>query len=104
MSHTRIATGNGRLRHRFWGTYSAAMAIQFASTSDAQAALAHLGCGWRTSPMTTRALIWQGEQQALDACVEVLASFGADRKAIASLAHSVDYGDPFTVQIPVGGQ
>lgn len=97
---TRIATAKGQLRHRFWGTYSAAIGLQFVNASDAQQALPLLGAGWRnsTNPVV---LVWEGDTAALDACEGRLVGFGADAKAIRSLAHSVDYGDPFTVSIPI---
>jgi hypothetical protein len=91
----------GMLRHRFWGVYSAAIALQFSSADDAKAALPVLGDGWKLGEKHQEILIWEGESKALDLCSDLLESFGADRKKIASIATSIDHGEWFQVTIPV---
>lgn len=92
----------GRLRHRFHGEYSAAMALEFESQADAVAALGVLGVPWTKSPAPT-VLLAVVDSATLNLEKTRLGSMGADEKAIDSVAHSVDYGDPFTVDVPVGG-
>jgi len=103
---TYMTTAHGRLRHRFWGTYSAAIGLMFRDAADASACLPMLGDGWHVSPTQPAALVWSGDSKALDACIETLVRFGARREAIASLAKSIDYGEPFdcTFTLPIRGQ
>jgi len=93
--------GKGQLRHCFFGSYSAVIALSFTNPSDASLALPLLGQGWKIAETESRALIWQGDSAQLSACKEVLGSFGADTKKIDSLAKSVDFGEPFQVELNV---
>ncbi len=95
-----IARADGRLRHCFFGEYSAVIALGFDSEAQAAAALPQLGAGWKAGTKP-KALIWRGEREALEICKARLVSFGADGDAIDSIAHSIDYGDRFSVEIEV---
>jgi hypothetical protein len=91
----------GQLRHRFHGEYSAVIALGFDSEADASECLPILSAkvnGWEAGK-NKKALVWVGNSEELDACTHVLVSFGAEEKKIASLAKSIDYGEPFDVAI-----
>jgi hypothetical protein len=98
------AKADGRLRHCFFGTYSAVIALGFADEYQAAQALPKLGKGWKLGEKSKKALIWQGSSEELDECTKVLVSFGAEEKAIASIAHSIDYGDPFSIEVEITPQ
>jgi hypothetical protein len=89
----------GLLRHCFWGSYRAQIILKFGTAEHAQAALAELP-GWTVSDKNSAALSWFGADPELAATIDRLVSFGADRHAIDSVDHSIDYGDPFTVDVP----
>lgn len=90
----------GILRHRFWGEYSAAIALEFASEEDARAALVVLK-DWAPGAKSPNVLVWTGNSEALDVCKETLTKYGADPSKIDSCAKSIDYGEWFEVTIPV---
>lgn len=92
--------GRGRLAHRFHGTYSAAIALEFESLSEARTALGVLGEPWKLSPRDGRFLVCSVDGAALGVEKEKLGRYGADVGAIDSLRKSVDYGEPFTVDVP----
>jgi len=98
-----IIKGQGILRHRFWGEYSAALAIQWRDSHEASAALASgiLGPGWTLGATRADVTVTTVDSAGLDALVDRLVAIGAERSAIASLAHSVDYGDPWDVEADV---
>lgn len=93
--------GKGQLRHFFHGEHSAAIAIAFESPLRAAVALRVLGTPWQLHDKSRRAVFAVVTGAELERQVEVLASFGADREKIASLRKSVDYGEPFEVEIPL---
>ncbi len=94
----------GQARHRFWGKYSALIALSFDDEQQAAEAHAVLGDRWRvpgnasTVPNLRRCLLYAGSDPELKTTVATLESYGA--KGVLSLAHSVDFGEPFTVTIP----
>jgi hypothetical protein len=92
--------GQGQLRHRFHGEYSAVIAIAFESPIVADAALNQLGNTWKLSP-NSKAIVWVGNIEQLEVCKHTLGSFGADEKKIDSLAKSIDYGEPFEITISI---
>jgi uncharacterized protein YbbC (DUF1343 family) len=47
------------------------------------------------------ALHWFGSSDELDLVVEELVAHGAEREKIASIAKSIDYGEPFEVEFEV---
>jgi hypothetical protein len=95
------AKANGLLRHCFFGAYSAVIALGFESEYEALTALPQLGSGWKVGEQTKKALRWEGDSDALEACKEVLAKFGADPDNIDSIEKSVDYGEAFNVEIEI---
>lgn len=90
---------NGRLRHRFWGNYSALIGLWFEDPASAKMAQMKLGSDW-VPGKSPDVLVWTGDSKALEQVKQVLGGFGADTEKIDSLAKSVDYGEPFTVEIP----
>jgi hypothetical protein len=105
----------GRLRHCFFGDYSAVVALDYGSQENSLAALPTLGEGWKPGK-NVACLVWQGDSKALEALKEKLKAYslaidpcgwkhckgqckGAE---IDSLAHSVDVGPAFTVDILPG--
>ena len=107
----------GRLRHRFWGKYSAHIilifdsereakkalpALEFTPTSDIQQAdgSTHTSCGWiqgETYPDTLQIEVAGDDLKAVE---QKLKEYGADVKKMGSIAKSVDWGEPFYVTIP----
>jgi hypothetical protein len=94
------AKGQGQLRHRFHGEYSAVIAIAFESPIVASAALNQLGNTWKLSP-NPKAIVWVGNREQLEVCKRMLVSFGAEESKIDSLAKSIDYGEPFEITINI---
>ena len=94
-------SAKGQLRHRFFGQYSAVIGLKFDCPGDAIAALPKLGAGWSRHETVDHALIWVGDSDALKACETTLERFGAEKRKIASLAKSVDYGEPFSITVEV---
>ena len=93
----QTVTAQGTLRHRFWGEYSARIGLSFDSPAHAQDCLGQLGPGWKIGEEYPQVLVWTGNAEELQACIQVLVSLGAEEDKIASLAKSIDYGEPFEV-------
>ncbi len=106
---------NGRLRHCFHGTYVAIVVLQFESPDHATSALGTLRSAWKVSDKNPSVLRWEGSSEELDAMKTSLARYdvqispcGWDHcgkkqcadQPIDSLAHSIDYGPGFTVDVP----
>lgn len=96
-----IATGKGRLFHHFHGTYWAQIGLWFEDGERAARALAVLGLPWKQSQKDPCVLGCAVDSAQLGAVKRQLGGFGADVRAIDSLAKSVDAGEPFTVQVPL---
>lgn len=104
-----IVNGRGCLRHRFWSEYSAMVGIQFSDAPSAADALRVLGPPWHQADDH---LLWTGSEEALTAMEARIAPYltvspcgrtecRGKVHSIASLAHSIDYGPMFTVEIPI---
>ena len=96
---TMEITGHGQLRHRFWGEYSAAIAIKFNSVESAERAIPYLSPKkfdpqWQRVENYVRIEV---DNDQLDKLIGHLGSLGADTNKIGSLARSVDYGEPWTI-------
>lgn len=96
---------HGILKHHFWGTYSATIGLSFSDKASAADALRTFGGrekGWIVSTVNPSMLVWDGvDDGALDAVCDVLESYGAEREKIASIARSIDHGEPFEVDVPI---
>jgi len=88
----------GQLRHRFHGDYSVVIVLVFGSEEEAALALTKL-TGWSASEKTSKCLVWSGDSEELEVVSDVLEGYGAERRKIASLRYSIDYGEPFEVEI-----
>jgi hypothetical protein len=91
----------GQLRHRFWGEYSAVIALVFEDAASAADALRVLGEPWAIGSIETRVLVAVFTSAGLDVEKQRLGTYGADVKKIDSVAKSIDYGEPFAVTIDV---
>lgn len=105
----------GKLRHAFHGEYFAALGLEFSTEQHAHLALKTLGPDWKLGQKQPKALIWVGGGDKLSELKERLKGFGitirpcgmkrcrgqCKKAEIDSLAHSIDYGPWFEVQIPV---
>jgi hypothetical protein len=60
-----------------------------------------MGSGWSQGAKSKEVLVWVGTSAELEECTKVLVSFGAEEAKIASIAKSIDYGEPFQVEVPV---
>ena len=99
----------GQLQHHFWGDYSATVYLEFDSIDGA--ALVQLstalipkasGIVWKQgSSKYGNTLGTYVTNEQLDQLIPLLVKLGADRASITSVAHSIDYGDPFEITIEV---
>jgi hypothetical protein len=90
---------HGHLRHRFWGEYSAVIALKFDTPEEAAKALKELP-DWKAAETAPSCITWVGDSAALELVKDKLETLGAERKKIDSIAKSIDYGEPFTVDVP----
>ena len=106
------AQGTGRLRHCFFGEYSAVISVHFGTREGAARALVALGAGWQHGAEIPEVLVWQGGYADLAAlkarlqgsvrvepCGRRTCRHGCRDADIDSLAHSIDYGPPFTLSV-----
>jgi hypothetical protein len=99
MTHVK---GTGQLQHHFWGTYHASIAIQTANKPSADDAAKALGDGWKAVENgKVTGVIFHGKDPELDAALNKLEEFGVQRKLVTSCAKSIDFGEKFSVTIPV---
>jgi len=95
-----LAKADGQLRHCYFGEYSAVIALGFNDEYEANESIRKLGPGWKHG-QKSNVLVWVGNTTELEGCKHVLVSFGADEKKIDSCAHSIDYGEPFSIHIEI---
>ena len=88
----------GQLQHHFWGEYSATIALQFANADLASQALPQLP-GFEVHSKVSSALIYHGTGDDLKATEALLIAKGANPKKLRSLAKSIDFGEPFTIEM-----
>jgi hypothetical protein len=98
-----IVKAEGILRHHFWGTYYATVGLVFDNEFEANCALdsGKLHKAFKNAEKKKNALACFVDSDVLKEIETNLGSLGADVKAIASLAHSVDFGDPFFIELDV---
>lgn len=94
-----MINATGQLRHHFWGEYHATIALRFGSPDHARLALAVLP-GFKPHPKSDTAIYWHGTGDDLKPIEDLLVRYGADRRKIGSLRHSIDVGEPFTIDVP----
>jgi len=92
---------NGLLRHHFWGEYCATIVLEFDNFLHAKDALRVLGGEWSFHDKVDNVLIFHGKKKELTKVEKTLVKYRADPKKMTSLAKSVDFGEPFTVEIPI---
>lgn len=107
-------TAKGLLIHRFWGTYSAGIALEFATPDHAQDALRTLGAPWKVGNNSSAMLVAFVESEALGVIKEQFKGWGltitpcgfhhcahqCKDSEIDNVNHSVDRGAHFEVTIP----
>jgi len=91
----------GRLRHRFWGEYSAVIALKFSSVEAANDALVTLKEPWHIGEKNKDVLVWTGNSDELSALKDKFTAYCNEVEKIDSCKYSVDYGEPFEVDVPV---
>ena len=113
----------GQTRHRFWGEYSANIILLFSSMDEALLAQPILNqgidfcdymnaCGgqslsegWRhikdSQGEASKCLFIEVADPALEITLERLKMYGADRSKIMSMAHSIDHGEIFHIEVEV---
>ena len=101
-----IIHGTGRLQHHFWGDYHATLALRFDTREMASSAIPKLvpvgfPKSWSLFPDGKPVVGIFVNSKELDTLIEHLVSLGADRDAITSHKHSIDYGEPFGVIVCV---
>ena len=95
-----IVKAKGQLRHCFWGTYEATIALWFNDEPSARDAKKVLG-NWSHDERNPSTLVWHGLGDDLENTLIKLERFGANRNVITSVNKSIDYGEPFEVVISV---
>ena len=90
----------GQLRHCFWGTYEATIALWFRDEPSARDARKVLG-DWNHGENDSATLVWHGKEDDLERTLTRLEKFGASRNDMTSINKSIDFGEPFEVVIPV---
>lgn len=93
-----IIIAKGQLQHHFWGEYAATIALKFATEALALQSLPQLP-GFERHSSVPSALIYHGTGDDLKNTEDLLVSLGANRKKLTSLAKSIDYGEPFTIEV-----
>jgi len=89
----------GQLKHHFWGTYVASVWLVFDSPLDAEVARSQVFTEWKTNPEHLDTIGFHGSDPLLTAQLDLLEAHGADRDLVESCAKSIDYGEPFTVDV-----
>ena len=109
-----MVKADGILSHKFHGTYSSVIGLQFSNENAAQDALSTLGDSWKVGEENATVLVWSGDRDSLESIKVKLKGYGLQVKPctykhckdhcknaeIDGLPHSIDYGPPFTVEIP----
>lgn len=90
---------HGRLQHHFWGTYHASIVLVFADEQQAIQAREHAFQMFQPHPHRVSALYFQGSGTELKAAEAALKAHGANMNKVRSLARSIDFGEPFTVEV-----
>ncbi len=93
-------SARGILRHHFWGDYRATITLHVERPEYLPAVLAALPA-FKTDAAHPTSCGYHGGGEELKAQEDRLVDLGADRKAITSLAHSIDHGDPFVITVPM---
>jgi len=99
-------SAQGRLNHHFWGDYHAGLVLAFDTPEDMRLALPKLASvglpkQWVPGEKAPHAAFITVNSDELAMLKKHLGTLGADVDAIDSCAHSVDYGDPFSITVEV---
>jgi hypothetical protein len=92
---------SGQLRHYFFGSYVAAIALIFETEENVNTCLPLLGDGWYKLETNKNAIGWYGFSQELTVCERTLMQFGADINKINSIKSSSGFGEEFEVSFKV---
>lgn len=90
-----IIVAKGQLRHHFWGDYKATIGLKFHD----QVLAAHALPQFQGFTQSDAVLVWFGGGDDFARVKALLVSMGADEDKIDSCATSIDYGEPFTVDV-----
>jgi hypothetical protein len=94
--------GTGRLRHCWFGEYAATIVVQWHTPALALQSLEAFPM-FEIHAAEPRAIHFHGGGTDLKAAEAALKAHGADMRKVGSLARSIDFGEPFTVTIPLHG-
>jgi hypothetical protein len=94
-----VIIAKGQLQHHFWGNYVATIALIFASRELAEKAAPHLVPFHLPDNANAPGLVFHGGGAELKAAEATLKAHGANMKKVGSLAKSIDYGEPFTIEV-----
>ena len=89
----------GQLQHHFWGTYAASIVLQFETEYCAGRAQQTVLTMFSPHPSESRALQYHGSGMALRTVEALLKRLGADPAKLGSVARSIDFGEPFTIDV-----
>jgi hypothetical protein len=98
--------GHGIARHHFWGDYKATIVVAFppthftaeALTAAVKTALPSFDVDEDAATGKVVARFFGGDQ-ALDTAIAELVKVAAEKKKILSIARSIDFGEPFVVDL-----
>ena len=95
--------GKGILQHHFWGTYYASLAIEFEDEFEARLAFesGKVHSSFHIGEKHLHVLTCTVESEVLDEVIENLVGLGAKKEAIASVSHSIDWGDDWEIEFEV---
>jgi hypothetical protein len=89
----------GILKHHFWGEYFATIILKFEDEISANNILKYNDFNQWKIGKNPNVLVWHGNSEALDKVKIILANYGADIKKIDSVNKSIDYGEPFEIDV-----
>lgn len=122
----KTATGTGRLFHKFHGTYWCIIVIRFQSAELAALAMAAINAAittafkalgekprdkegkeietirqWVVSEKEPAAIHWNGLGNQLKIVKDIFIDQWGCKQPIDDRNHSIDYGDEFTIEVPI---
>ena len=89
----------GRLQHHFWGEYCATIVLIFGSEYCALQAHSAVFPMFKVHDTDIRVLIGTFSKAQLRTVESLLRQHGADMDKVSSLRYSIDYSEPFTIDV-----
>lgn len=102
-----MIVGHGLARHHFWRDYYATIIVTFKpqrllTAEVIEAVLPSFNIATHPDQPEMLTATFFGGDAALDTAIAELVAVGAERGKILSIARSIDWGEPFTVNVTPG--